>query len=86
MLHFCRSIHTLNLSNNFIRSMIELQGLLQANGRLQRLRVAGNPICHINKCVPVPLSCKHGQIPARLVARVRWAVWLSVGALVLGSN
>jgi len=44
-----QSIHTLNLSNNFIRSMKELQGLLQANRRLQRLRVVGNPICHINK-------------------------------------
>lgn len=44
-----RALRHLNLSNNFVRSMKELEIVLTSNRGIEHLRVSGNPICHVSK-------------------------------------
>lgn len=44
-----RSLVTLNLSDNFIRSFRQLSKVLKCNEQLERLAIAGNPISHTKR-------------------------------------
>lgn len=44
-----QSLSQLNLSDNFVRNMKEIAGVLQNSARISELRISGNPICHLPK-------------------------------------
>eukprot|EP00040_Diaphanoeca_grandis_P014988 m.76181 g.76181 ORF g.76181 m.76181 type:complete len:307 (+) comp24869_c0_seq2:184-1104(+) len=44
-----KALSTLNLSDNFVRSIKEIINVMKNNSKLIELRISGNPICHLPK-------------------------------------